>query len=237
MFRITCPLREEPVITQRNSNVVILVICCYYHGWVDGIGDIGSFGTVDFSKCKPDCHMRPQYIWNNDQQSRIMAVLFDDLNRFVISVRDKLYETFTVYIVMAFTRWPRVAVKSTLLWLRTFFPCFPMIPSVACEWRLPAATEWGRVCRNFTINLGFTSEFSRTHGTIPPINFRVELKACFCRIKWLTSISDTIEITFIWRENRHLLLLVHGHRRRGQFSHIRWVWRFWRIWLAYRYYA
>ena len=32
-----------------------------------------------------------------------------------------------------------------------------------------------------------TSEFSRTHGTMPPINFRVELKACFCRIKWLTS--------------------------------------------------
>ena len=42
--------------------------------------------------------------------------------------------------------------------------------------------------RNFPeINFGFTSEFSRTHGTMPPINFRVELKACFCRIKWLTS--------------------------------------------------
>ena len=26
-----------------------------------------------------------------------------------------------------------------------------------------------------------------THGTMPPINFRVEMKACFCRIKWLTS--------------------------------------------------
>ena len=37
------------------------------------------------------------------------------------------------------------------------------------------------------INFGFTLEFSRTHGTMPPINFRVELKACFCRIKWLTS--------------------------------------------------
>ena len=37
------------------------------------------------------------------------------------------------------------------------------------------------------INFGFTSEFSRTHGTMPPINFRVEMKACFCRIKWLTS--------------------------------------------------
>ena len=37
------------------------------------------------------------------------------------------------------------------------------------------------------INFGFTSEFSRTHGTKPPINFRVEMKACFCRIKWLTS--------------------------------------------------
>ena len=33
------------------------------------------------------------------------------------------------------------------------------------------------------INFGFTSEFSRTHGTKPPINFRVEMKACFCRIK------------------------------------------------------
>ena len=43
-------------------------------------------------------------------------------------------------------------------------------------------------------------------GNMPPINFRVELKACFCRIKWLTT-----EITFIWRENRHFLL-VHGHR-------------------------
>ena len=37
------------------------------------------------------------------------------------------------------------------------------------------------------INFGFTSEFSRTHGTMPPINFRVEMKACFCRIKRLTS--------------------------------------------------
>ena len=37
------------------------------------------------------------------------------------------------------------------------------------------------------INFGFTLEFSRTHGTKPPINFRVEMKACFCRIKWLTS--------------------------------------------------
>ena len=37
------------------------------------------------------------------------------------------------------------------------------------------------------INFGFTSEFSRTHGTKPPINFRVEMKACFCQIKWLTS--------------------------------------------------
>ena len=37
------------------------------------------------------------------------------------------------------------------------------------------------------INFGFTSEFSRTHGSKPPINFRVEMKACFCRIKWLTS--------------------------------------------------
>ena len=37
------------------------------------------------------------------------------------------------------------------------------------------------------INFGFTSEFSRTHGTKPPINFRVEMKACFGRIKWLTS--------------------------------------------------
>ena len=43
-------------------------------------------------------------------------------------------------------------------------------------------------------------------GNMPPINFRVELKACFCRIKWLTT-----EITFIWRENRHFLL-VNGHR-------------------------
>ena len=33
----------------------------------------------------------------------------------------------------------------------------------------------------------FTSQFSRTHGTMPPINFRVEWKACFCWIKWLTS--------------------------------------------------
>ena len=33
----------------------------------------------------------------------------------------------------------------------------------------------------------YSSEFSRTHGTKPPINFRVEMKACFCRIKWLTS--------------------------------------------------
>ena len=42
--------------------------------------------------------------------------------------------------------------------------------------------------RNFPeINFGFTSQFSRTHGTMPPINFRVEWKACFCWIKWLTS--------------------------------------------------
>ena len=147
-FRITGPLREEPVTTQRVSNVDIVAMCWHNHGWVYGIRDIGSFKTVDFSKCKPDCHVRPQYICNNDQQSRIMAVLFDDINRFLISVRDKLYETFTVYTVVAFTRWPRVAVKSTLLWLRTSFPCFPMIPSVACEWRLPAATERGRVCVN-----------------------------------------------------------------------------------------
>ena len=70
---------------------------------------------------------------------------FDDLDRFLISVREKLYESFTVHTVMAFTRWPRVAVKSTLLWLRTSFPCFPMTPSVACEWRLLAATERGPV--------------------------------------------------------------------------------------------
>ena len=38
--------------------------------------------------------------------------------------------------------------------------------------------------RNFPeINFGFTSEFSRTHGTMPPINFRVELNACFCRTR------------------------------------------------------
>ena len=65
--------------------------------------------------------------------------------------------------------------------------------------RWPAAFGWEREFqyggnfsvswdRNFPqINFGFTSEFSRTHGTMPPINFRVELKACFCRIKWLTS--------------------------------------------------
>ena len=64
--------------------------------------------------------------------------------------------------------------------------------------RWPAAFGWEREFqyggnfsvswdRNFLeINFGFTSEFSRTHGTTP-INFRVELKACFCPIKWLTS--------------------------------------------------
>ena len=40
----------------------------------------------------------------NDQQSRIMAVLFVDLNRFHISVQAKLHETFTVYTVVAFNR-------------------------------------------------------------------------------------------------------------------------------------
>ena len=84
------------------------------------------------------------YIWKKGQQNRIMAVIFVD--RFPISVRAKVHESFTVYTVVAFAHWPRVALKSTLLWLRTTFPWFPMIPSVACEWRLPAATERGRVC-------------------------------------------------------------------------------------------
>ena len=35
---------------------------------------------------------------------------------FLISVRAKLHETFTVHTAVAFTRWPREAVKSTLLW-------------------------------------------------------------------------------------------------------------------------
>ena len=48
-------------------------------------------------------------------------------------------------------------------------------------------------------------------GNMPPINFRVELKACFCWIKWLTS---NIRHN---RNNFHLtwestFLLVHGHR-------------------------
>ena len=34
---------------------------------------------------------------------------------------------------------------------------------------------------------GLLRNFSRTHGTMPPINFPVEMKACFCRIKRLTS--------------------------------------------------
>ena len=43
--------------------------------------------------------------------------------------------------------------------------------------------------------------------------------------------------TFVWRENRHLLILMHGHWRRGQFSHGWWVWRFGGIWSADRYYV
>ena len=40
--------------------------------------------------------------------------------------------------------------------------------------------------RNFPeINFGFTSEFSRTHGTMPRINFRVELKACLLSNKMI----------------------------------------------------
>ena len=95
--------------------------------------------------------------------------------------------------------------------------------------------------RNFPeINFGFTSQFFRTHGTMPPINFRVELKACFCWIKWLTSNIRHNRNNFhlMWESTKILLLLVHGHRRRGQFSHGRCaVWRFGGIWLACRYYA
>ena len=58
---------------------------------------------------------------------------------------------------------------------------------------------------------------------MPPRNFRVELKVCFCWIKWLTSyIRHTMKITFIWRESQHLPVLMHGHWQHGQFSHIRW---------------
>ena len=46
-------------------------------------------------------------------------------------------------------------------------------------------------------------------GNMPPINFRVELKACFCRIKWLT--SNIRHNRNNWRENWHFLLM-HGHR-------------------------
>ena len=69
-----------------------------------------------FQNERPYCHMGWQYIWKKGQQSRIMAVIFVDLQRFLISVRAKVHETFTVYTVVAFTHWPRVAVKSTLLW-------------------------------------------------------------------------------------------------------------------------
>ena len=90
--------------------------------------------------------MRPQYIWNNDQHSRIMAILFDDLNRFLICVRDKLYETFTVYTVVAFTRLPRVAVKSVVI--KDFFSVFShdskrgMRVTVACSNRTRSSMVW-----------------------------------------------------------------------------------------------
>ena len=50
-----------------------------------------------------------------------MAVIFVDLHRFFISVRANLHETFTLYTVVAFTRWPRVAVKSTFVVIEDYF--------------------------------------------------------------------------------------------------------------------
>ena len=62
-----------------------------------------------------------------------------------------------------------------------------------------------------------------TQSTMPLRIFLVELKACFCQKKWLTScIRHTMETTFIWHENQHLTILMHGHWRRGKFSHGRW---------------
>ena len=44
------------------------------------------------------------------------------------------------------------------------------------------SVSWDRNFPNKEINFEIL-KFSRTHGAIPPINFRFELKACFCRIK------------------------------------------------------
>ena len=95
------------------SNAEIVMYWHHGHGWAGEIRNIGLFGTLGFSKWKLYCHMGSQYIWKKGQQSRIMAVIFVDLHGFLISVRTKLHEPFTVYTLVAFTRWPRVAVKST----------------------------------------------------------------------------------------------------------------------------
>ena len=73
-----------------------------------------------------------------------------------------------------------------LMYCRTYVNLYDAVRSVReFQYGGNFSVSWDR---NFPeINFGFTSQFSRTHGTMPPINFRVELKACFCRIKWLTS--------------------------------------------------
>ena len=49
------------------------------------------------------------------------------------------------------------------------------------------SVPWDRNFPKKEISFGLTLKFSRTHGTMPPIYFRVELKAYCCLIKRLTS--------------------------------------------------
>ena len=65
--------------------------------------------------------------------------------------------------------------------------CFVQLGTGLFQYRDNFSVSRDRNFPNKEINFGLTVGFSWTHGAMPPINLRVELKACFCQIKWLAS--------------------------------------------------
>ena len=118
-------------------------MCWHNHGWVDGqwwdqghrVIWNGRFFKIKVRLPYETVIYLEQWPTKSENGSPFLMILIDSSLVYVPNFMKP------VYTVVAFTPWPRVAVKSTLLWPRTSFLCFPMIPSVAYEWRLPAATR------------------------------------------------------------------------------------------------
>ena len=96
------------------------------------------------------------------------------------------------------------------------------------------SVSWDPNFPNEEINFELTSKFFLSHGTMPPRKFPVDLKAWFCRIKWLTSNirhnRNNSHLTWEWtyannRNNSHLTWeWTYANNRNN--SHLTWEWTY-----------